>query len=38
LDQVNSVLGTWRKNGTLKQVLVKWMPYLKRSDLSGMIE
>jgi ABC-type amino acid transport substrate-binding protein len=38
LDQVNSVLGVWRKNGTLKQVLVKWMPYLKRSDLSGMIE
>jgi ABC-type amino acid transport substrate-binding protein len=38
LDQVNSVLSAWRKNGTLKQVLVKWMPYLKRSDLSGMIE
>lgn len=38
LDRVNSILSTWRKNGTLKQVLVKWMPYLNRSDLSGMIE
>jgi len=38
LTQVNSILSTWRKNGTLKQVLVKWMPYLNRSDLSGMIE
>jgi ABC-type amino acid transport substrate-binding protein len=38
LTQVNSILSTWRKSGTLKQVLIKWMPYLNRTDLSGMME
>ena len=38
LEQVNSLLAVWRKNGTLKNVLVKWMPYLNRPDLSGMFD
>jgi polar amino acid transport system substrate-binding protein len=38
LAQVNSVIGKWKKDGTLKEVLVRWLPYLKRKDLAGMIE
>jgi ABC-type amino acid transport substrate-binding protein len=38
LTKINTVLTGWKKDGTLKQVLVKWMPYLTHSDLSGMLE
>jgi ABC-type amino acid transport substrate-binding protein len=38
LSQVNSIISKWRKDGTLKQVLVRWLPYLERKDLAGMIE
>jgi polar amino acid transport system substrate-binding protein len=37
LAQVNSILIRWKKDGTLKEVLLRWLPYLKRKDLSGMI-
>ena len=32
LLQINSILGTWRKDGTLKDVLTHWLPYLKHFD------
>jgi ABC-type amino acid transport substrate-binding protein len=32
LLQINSILGTWRKDGTLKEVLTQWLPYLKDFD------
>ncbi len=32
LVQINSILGTWRKDGTLKGVLTHWLPYLKNFD------
>lgn len=38
LEQVNSILGKWKKEGTLREVILKWLPYLKRKDLAGTIE
>jgi hypothetical protein len=38
LLQVNAILSKWKKDGTLKEVLVRWLPYLKRKDLSHLIE
>ena len=32
LLQINSILGTWRKDGTLKDVLTHWLPYLKNFE------
>jgi ABC-type amino acid transport substrate-binding protein len=32
LRQVNFILGNWKKDGTLNEVLLKWLPYLKTSD------
>jgi len=32
LRQVNFVLKTWKKNGTLKEVLSKWLPHWKSLD------
>jgi len=32
LLQINSVLSTWRKDGTLKEVLTQWLPHLKNFD------
>lgn len=32
LTLVNSVLRNWKKDGTLKEVLLKWLPYWKRFD------
>jgi ABC-type amino acid transport substrate-binding protein len=29
LNQVNALLRNWKKDGTLKEVLSKWLPYLK---------
>ncbi len=29
LSRVNSILRNWKENGTLKEVLTKWLPYLK---------
>ena len=30
LAQVNEILGTWKRDGTLTGVLVRWLPYLRR--------
>jgi polar amino acid transport system substrate-binding protein len=30
LAQINEILGTWRRDGTLADVLVRWLPYLRR--------
>jgi len=32
LTQVNFILGNWKKNGTLKEILSKWLPYWKTFD------
>jgi ABC-type amino acid transport substrate-binding protein len=32
LTQVNFILRNWKKNGTLKEVLSKWLPYWKTFD------
>ena len=32
LMQVNFILGNWKKSGTLKEVLSKWLPYWKTFD------
>jgi polar amino acid transport system substrate-binding protein len=32
LAQVNFILRNWKKNGTLKEVLSKWLPYWKKFD------
>jgi len=32
LLQINSILSTWRKDGTLKEVLIHWLPYWKNFD------
>ena len=32
LGKVNSLLGKWKTDGTLKKVLDKWLPYWKRFD------
>ena len=32
LKQVNSVLTTWRQDGTLRQILGKWLPHWKSFD------
>ena len=32
LGQVNFILRNWKKDGTLNEVLLKWLPYLKTSD------
>jgi polar amino acid transport system substrate-binding protein len=32
LTQVNEALGAWKRDGTLTDVLVRWLPYLKRSS------
>ncbi len=32
LNQVNTVLRNWKKDGTLKEVLNKWLPYWKNLD------
>ncbi|HEY7141691.1 MAG TPA: transporter substrate-binding domain-containing protein, partial [Methylomirabilota bacterium] len=29
LAQVNDILAAWRRDGTLNDVLVRWLPYLK---------
>jgi ABC-type amino acid transport substrate-binding protein len=30
LAQVNDILGAWKRDGTLTEVLVRWLPYLKK--------
>ena len=30
LAQINEILGTWKRDGTLTNVLVRWLPYLRR--------
>jgi ABC-type amino acid transport substrate-binding protein len=30
LQQVNAILGEWKRDGTLTEVLVRWLPYLKK--------
>ncbi len=30
LAQANEILGTWKRDGTLTDVLVRWLPYLRR--------
>jgi ABC-type amino acid transport substrate-binding protein len=30
LAQANEILGTWKRDGTLNDVLVRWLPYLRR--------
>ena len=30
LAQINEILGTWKRDGTLNDVLVRWLPYLRR--------
>ena len=30
LAQANEILGTWKRDGTLTGVLVRWLPYLRR--------
>jgi ABC-type amino acid transport substrate-binding protein len=30
LAQINEILGTWKRDGTLTGVLVRWLPYLRR--------
>jgi polar amino acid transport system substrate-binding protein len=30
LAQINEILGTWKRDGTLTDVLVRWLPYLRR--------
>ena len=32
LTQVNEALAAWKQDGTLTEVLVRWLPYLKRSS------
>jgi ABC-type amino acid transport substrate-binding protein len=32
LNQVNALLRNWKKDGTLKEVFSKWLPYLKDFD------
>ena len=32
LTQVNFILRNWKKDGTLNEVLLKWLPYLKTPD------
>jgi ABC-type amino acid transport substrate-binding protein len=32
LTQVNFILRNWKKDGTLKEVLSKWLPYWKKFD------
>ena len=32
LLQINSILSAWRKDGTLREVLTHWLPYLKNFD------
>ncbi|HXX58303.1 MAG TPA: transporter substrate-binding domain-containing protein [Thermodesulfovibrionales bacterium] len=32
LDRVNTVLRNWKKDGTLKEILLKWLPYWKNFD------
>ncbi len=32
LMQANSILGSWKKDGTLKEVIIRWLPYWKESD------
>jgi polar amino acid transport system substrate-binding protein len=32
LTQVNVILRNWKKDGTLKEVLLKWLPYWKKFD------
>ncbi len=32
LTQVNFIVRNWKKNGTLKEVLSKWLPYWKKFD------
>jgi polar amino acid transport system substrate-binding protein len=31
LAQINEILGAWRRDGTLTDVLVRWLPYLRRA-------
>ena len=30
LAQINEILGAWKRDGTLTNVLVRWLPYLRR--------
>ena len=32
IRQVNSVLGNWKKDGTLKEILTRWLPYWKNFE------
>ena len=32
LLKVNSILSDWKKDGTLKEVLIQWLPYRKKFD------
>ena len=32
LAQINDILGGWKRDGTLSDVLVRWLPYLKRQS------
>jgi ABC-type amino acid transport substrate-binding protein len=30
--KVNSILSNWKRDGTLKEVLTRWLPYWKDFD------
>jgi ABC-type amino acid transport substrate-binding protein len=32
LMQANSILGSWKKDGTLKEIITRWLPYWKDSN------
>ncbi len=32
LDRVNTILRNWKKDGTLKEILLRWLPYWKNFD------
>jgi ABC-type amino acid transport substrate-binding protein len=32
LARVNDALGAWKRDGTLNEVLVRWLPYLKKTN------
>ena len=32
LEKINSILRTWKKDGTIKEVLTQWLPYWKDQD------
>ena len=32
LAQINGILGGWKQDGTLNDVLVRWLPYRRRAS------